>query len=490
VVDAAGADRVLVATSKGQIDLEGLTFSGGNFSADRLNGASVVLSACSATASNCIFRNTTQTGTGITPKYGGSLYVSGAGAVLTLTDCLITNNACDSGQVHGLGAYFEGDTLTIRDCVFDANVSGAGQQQGTYGGALRAEAAVDVLISNTVFTANGEDYFRSQGSGGALYLGGAAVATLADCVFSNNYLLGTDTWARNHHGGALYAANTGPVQIRNSRFDANRMSAPALYNDYGGAIYRSGGLLTIEDVTFAGNSVSGGGRRADALYLTGAAVTARVSNCTFDSAALAGNYAETIAVADSAVLLLQETDVSRASQEGLRLYAGSLAATNLLVYGSTNTAVRVDAGTADLVNATLAGNGGWGLSNAAGTVTLRNSIIWGNTAGSISGTATVTYSDIEGGHAGTENISTNPLFADAAAGDYHLQSRAGRWSAALSDWVLTDAVNSPCIDAGDDDPRWQLETEYNGRIINLGRYGGTAQASRTFVVKGSVLIVR
>lgn len=63
-------------------------------------------------------------------------------------------------------------------------------------------------------------------------------------------------------------------------------------------------------------------------------------------------------------------------------------------------------------------------------------------------------------------------------------------NATLADWVLTDAESSPCIDAGDNDARWQLESEGNGRIIDLCRYGGTAQASRTFVVKSSVLIAR
>jgi len=59
-----------------------------------------------------------------------------------------------------------------------------------------------------------------------------------------------------------------------------------------------------------------------------------------------------------------------------------------------------------------------------------NSILWGNKAGGLpneiylaySSTIKVTYSDIEGGWPGAGNIKTDPLFVDAANGDYHLKS--------------------------------------------------------------------
>jgi hypothetical protein len=81
-----------------------------------------------------------------------------------------------------------------------------------------------------------------------------------------------------------------------------------------------------------------------------------------------------------------------------------------------------------------AGRGG-GIIVAQTSVVVRNNIIWGNTQLTggpvgviLSGTADVTYSDVEGGMSGTGNIDLNPLFADSS---YYLPS------------------GSPCIDAGD-----------------------------------------
>jgi beta-lactam-binding protein with PASTA domain len=67
-------------------------------------------------------------------------------------------------------------------------------------------------------------------------------------------------------------------------------------------------------------------------------------------------------------------------------------------------------------------------------VELRNCIVWGNT-GPLLGTSglvtlTATHCDIQHGFAGTGNIAADPLFVDAASGDYRLQA------------------GSPCIDTG------------------------------------------
>jgi hypothetical protein len=67
-----------------------------------------------------------------------------------------------------------------------------------------------------------------------------------------------------------------------------------------------------------------------------------------------------------------------------------------------------------------------------GPAQLVNSIVYGNDGLAIGlrGPTGAAYSDIEGGHPGPGNFDLDPLFVDAASGDYHL------------------TPGSPCIDAG------------------------------------------
>lgn len=127
-----------------------------------------------------------------------------------------------------------------------------------------------------------------------------------------------------------------------------------------------------------------------------------------------------------------------------------------------------------------------------GRVRLTNSILWDggseiwNNDGS---TIRISYSNIWGGQAGLYdpreriiwgqgNVNIDPLFADYENGDYHLKSQAGRWNPLSKSWVI-DNVTSPCIDAGDPNSPLGDEPEPNGGRINMGAYGGTAEASKS-----------
>jgi hypothetical protein len=66
-------------------------------------------------------------------------------------------------------------------------------------------------------------------------------------------------------------------------------------------------------------------------------------------------------------------------------------------------------------------------------------------------------------------------------GDYHLMStwpEGGRWNPVLESWV-TDDVDSPCLNRGDPNSPIGVEPNPNGGRINLGAYGGTAEASKS-----------
>jgi len=161
------------------------------------------------------------------------------------------------------------------------------------------------------------------------------------------------------------------------------------------------------------------------------------------------------------------------------------------------------------VNCTIAdncgGEQGGGLGFVDSPVTLANSIVWNNTPGEIivtgAGEPLVSYSDILGGWPGPGNLDADPLFVRRGywtdpddpsivlepsnlkavwiAGDYHLKSQARRWEPETQTWIQ-DKVTSLCINAGDPLEAIRQETYPNGDVINMGAFGGTAEASKSY----------
>ncbi len=80
------------------------------------------------------------------------------------------------------------------------------------------------------------------------------------------------------------------------------------------------------------------------------------------------------------------------------------------------------------------------------------------------------------------NISDNPMFVrpsrTSTGADYHLMSKVGYWDPGTESW-RTSYAQSACIDAGDPALGTRNEPQPNGGVINIGAYGGTAEASKT-----------
>ncbi|MCB1088201.1 MAG: right-handed parallel beta-helix repeat-containing protein, partial [Verrucomicrobiae bacterium] len=157
--------------------------------------------------------------------------------------------------------------------------------------------------------------------------------------------------------------------------------------------------------------------------------------------------------------------------------------------------------TIDIENVTFSFDGGLGVSMGGGTLTVANSIFsWENGAAiSLGGSSTVvsdynlfnsiggapisnvgasivTWRAVTGGDA--NSFIGDPFFIDAANGDYHLQSIVGAWDENTQTFVPS-ANQSPGIDRGDPGDAVGLEPVTNGNRINLGAYGGTAEASKS-----------
>jgi uncharacterized repeat protein (TIGR02543 family) len=197
----------------------------------------------------------------------------------------------------------------------------------------------------------------------------------------------------------------------------------------------------------------------------------------------------------------------------IRCTTSSPTISNCLIAGNratdwNGTAVLCTDSEAAFINCTIVDNRGGefgaGVTLMQGRVTMVNSILWNNWPKEVESEGDalppIRYSVVAGGWPGLGNLKTDPLFAnlghwadrgnpavtvsasDPSAtwvmGDYHLQSQAGRWDPKTATW-LQDEMTSPCIDGGDPATPIGQEPSPNGAIINMGAYGGTAQASKS-----------
>lgn len=249
------------------------------------------------------------------------------------------------------------------------------------------------------------------------------------------------------------------------------------------------------EALLTGFTISGG---SYGVYCSGSSPT--VADCTMTGNTYAGIklWNEANPLIANCAITANGTGVEMWTPGGIRFMGrNDITLRNCLIAGNRKDGIWGDRPTIE--NCTIADNLGYGLTCVLANVT--NSILYFNHPGDDNvklqtASSTVTYSDIQGGWPGQGNIDADPLFVGSGywsdstgmwiPGDYHLKSEGWSWDAQQQAWTWDD-VTSPCIDAGDpglslgDEPPCALGDPLSERAINtrinMGAYGGTAEAS-------------
>jgi len=336
--------------------------------------------------------------------------------------------------------------------------------------------------------------YNGHGGGNGLYNQGASIV-VRDCTFLSNR---TD----DGNGGGILN-NGGPLRLENCRFVRNYAGEGA------GALCTWGSLAEVIDCDFIGNR---GAEGAGAVETSGAVFfhclfqensayegTGGIATsgplsllyCTFlDNHAT--EHAGALAVGGSALVAHCLFCRNRAEGTGAIFVASaSVRLDQCTFYANVSTDERVGA---------VYCPSSWS-SLPTGSVQARGCIFWANGAlreqdeggdklmtgyreqiGGDPDATTLEYCCVQGwtpDRGGIGNIGIDPLFVAPDQNDFHLKSQAGHWDAAALAWVADD-VTSPCIDAGDPNSLVGPEPFPNGGRVNMGVYGGTCEASKSW----------
>jgi predicted outer membrane repeat protein len=377
-------------------------------------------------------------------------------------------------------------------------VAGAASRTGGMGGSY-----IDFgIVSNCTFILN-----TSTAEGGALN----TMADLINCKFNYN--------SSAVQGGALC---TGFNNIENCSFAYN-----SIHGMSGGAVAVTN--LNMINCIFTGNraTVVGGGavgflgsyEESDDITISKSSF---ISNTSFMGGAIfAGisSFYGRITITNSVFTQNKAGNGGAVNVCGAHGYDTFLDISNCIFTGNKSELGGVsflnDATVVGLKNNTLIGNlasqGGamyFHEGYGDGDITISNCIIRNNYSTDEDqiyfdydpGTnpTSIDYCNIEGGSpvSGIGNIDKDPYFADSGhwdenetpsdpnddfwvGGDYHLRSQAGRYDPATQTWIQ-DSMTSPCIDAGNPSASIGWEPYPNGAVVNMGAYGGTAEASKSY----------
>ena len=388
---------------------------------------------------------------------GDSYYLNdrGGGMGNSNTSNPTLNNVTFSGNSASLcgGMYNDTSNPTLNNVIFSGNSA-----KWAGGGGMCNHYSSSSTLNNVIFSGN----TAYNGAGGMS--NNNSNPTLNNVTFNGN--------STRTNGGGMGNSNNSNPTLNNVTFNGNSANA-------GGGMSNFNSSPTLNNVTFSGNSASDGGgmysdtsnpiltnvtfhgNTASDSFGGGGGMYNGTSNPTLTNVAFRGNNTASngggILNRTSNPTLTNGTFSGNTASNGGGIFNHSSIPTLTNITFSGNTASN--------------GSGGGIYNNYNSSSTIQNSILWGDAASvgadlfDAGAASTVNYSLVGGGHAGTGNLNTDPLFrapiaatsAPTTTGDYRLQA------------------TSPAINAGDTTANTtHTDLDGNPRIIgsnvDMGAY--------------------
>jgi Right handed beta helix region len=298
-INGGGTTRLFMIDKGVTASISGLSMTNGKTTGvdnQYETGGGGVLNLGTLSLTNCTISGSSARKRSNEPSQGGGLFSDG---VVNLTGCVINGNSAgdqysQSQYGSGGGVYIHG-AATLTNCTISGNTAWNGGGFWSDGN-VTLEACT---IKDNTSTANGDSpgIDNPHFGGGGLFLAGATVANLGDCVITGN--------SAGKYGGGVYALDS--VNLTSCTISGNTaaqsgggaflkgsatsvmlstISKNTATNANGGGVETFAGVTTISDSTISSNAATGG--RGGGV-MTNANATTKVINSTFsDNKANAG----------------------------------------------------------------------------------------------------------------------------------------------------------------------------------------------------------
>ncbi|MDT7832435.1 LamG-like jellyroll fold domain-containing protein [Flavobacteriaceae bacterium S356] len=259
IISGNNSHRVMSSiTNNLTIHVQGLTISNGKTTGATEKGAGIRFQVASGepistiTMEDCIIKNNSS------DLSGGGIY--NAFNSLTINNCVVKNNTAGNTtsipNAGGGGILNEWGVMTLLNTAIEENqvlIAGNDPSNNAFGGGLLnilgQVTIINGIVKNNIINAGSSNY--DQLSGGAISNNTSSSFQAYNTLIQENKIL--STFNNNHRGAAVHSDSN--ISFINCTIVKNSISGSNT-NSYGGGIYMTSGVLTLQNSILADNTAT------------------------------------------------------------------------------------------------------------------------------------------------------------------------------------------------------------------------------------------